>query len=175
VLGIAGVAGLLVVMVVIISLIAGAGDDSDDEVGASATAVATASPTATPKPKKTPEPLSATEKAERQVAIDLVESKGFTVDHPRDWNPDADLRVLIGTGTTSGMKLAFFFVGGEYKGNDSTEPSKDLKVKKSGDFEATLVYGTPGGPIQIDFRYDGASLAPVQVLPSPTERAEGSP
>jgi hypothetical protein len=158
---------------VIIGMIVNASNDEDEAPVVAATPTAT--PTPTPKPKPTPKPLTAEEKAARQTAIDLVVSKGFTVPHKSDWNPDADLQVLIGKGTDTGNRLAFFFVDGQYLGNDSTEPSAELKVKKSEGSDATLVYGTPGGPITVDFRYDGASVAPLQVLPSPTERLEGSP
>jgi hypothetical protein len=173
VLGVAGVAGLLAVMIIIIALIAGGGDDSGDEVTAGPTPTVTATPTKTPKPKKTPVPLTPTELTERQAAIDLVVSKGFEVVRKRDWDPDTDLKVLIGRSSTGG-RLAFFFVAGDYIGNDSTETSADLKVKSTDGLEVTLVYGTPSGPVSVQFRYDGATLAPVQLLPSATDRAAGS-
>ena len=57
-----------------------------------------------------------------------------------DYDPRKTLRVLIGR-TTSGSHLAFFFVNGDYIGNDAQDPSAKLRVAKRGDLAVTLAYG----------------------------------
>ena len=138
-----------------------------------------ASPTPTAKPRKTPVPLTTEQKAERDEAIQVVVSKGFTVVRKSDWDPKATLRVLIGK-STSGGELAFFFVNGTYLGNDSTATSSQIKVKRSEDLQVTLQYGIyeagdpvdkpTGTPFQVSFSYSGSTLNPDQELPSSTER-----
>lgn len=185
VLGFAGVAGLMIVLVVTIGLIAGAGGDDEQEVAAQPTPAATASPTPTPRPRRTPVPLSADERAERDAAVAVVESRGYVVERARrDWNPDADLKALIGT-SPEGGQLAFFFVNGDYLGNDSTETSGRIRVEESDGLEVTLSYGIyepgdelsepTGTPVPIQFRYDGATLEPVQSLPLINERSQPLP
>ena len=178
---VAGLAGLLVVLIVIVVMIGGAagGDDPGDEAAATPTATATAEATATAKPKPTPEPLTAEEKAARKEAIDLVRSRDFKVVDKNDWNPDDTLQVLIGT-TDDGNELAFFFVDGSYLGNDSTEVSTKLRVKRTDDLEVTLQYGIyqsgdepgkpTGEPIQVIFRYEAGTVEPVEALPAPEQR-----
>ncbi len=180
VLAAAGVAGLLLVLVVVIALIAGAGgDDGEESAAAPPAATETAEPTPTEKPKPTPVPLPADQKAERDEAIALVESRGFEVVDKADWMPDDTLQVLIGT-TTDGNEMAFFFVDGTYLGNDSTEVSSKLRVKRTNDLEVTLQYGIyasgdesgkpTGDPITVTFRYSGGVVEPVEAVPAPEQR-----
>jgi hypothetical protein len=89
--------------------------------------------------------------------------------------------VLIGR-TTEDAKLAFFFVDGTYLGNDSTELSSKLKVKRTNDLEVTLQYGIyqtgdesgkpTGEPITVTFRYEGGIVEPVEALPAPEQRLQ---
>jgi LppP/LprE lipoprotein len=183
VLALAGVTGLLLVFAVMLVLITGRGGDSSTEVAASSTpeptATRTPSPTPTPKPKPTPVPLTPAEKAERQAAVDVVTSRGFKVTRVRDYDPGDTLRVLIGK-SSSGGRLAFFFVQGDYIGNDSSDLSGRLRVKKTADLTATLTYGvaqpsTNGGApttskIDVNYTWDGSRLSPDQELPPATER-----
>ena len=183
VLALAGVGGLLLVFVVTLVLILGGGGSSSDQAVASitptATATATPTPTATPKPKPTPVPLTPAQRAERTAAADLVRSRGFTVTRLRDYDPEDTPRVLIGK-TSSGGRLAFFFVQGDYIGNDSTEVSGRLRVKRTADLTTTLTYGvaqpstTGGDPtvskLDVRFTWDGSRLNPDQELPPTAQR-----
>ena len=180
-------AALLLVLAVSVSLVSSAirGDgDDEQEVTASTTATPTATPepTPTPKPSPTPVPLTADERAQRQAAADIVTSRGFEVTRLRDWDPDDTLRVLVGR-TSSGAELAFFFVNGDYIGNDAQDPSARLKVAKRGDLAVTLAYGIyapgdaadkpTGGPVRVRFLWDGTRLTPQDPLPVPEQRTPG--
>jgi hypothetical protein len=184
IVAVAAVAGLLLVLIVTIGMIAGAAGDGDDERAAVATATPTETPepTPTPKPKPTPVPLTDAERAERDAAAEVVESRGFEVVRLRDYDPRDTLRVLIGR-TSTGSHLAFFFVQGQYIGNDSTEPSARLRVRRTGDLQTTLRYGIyqsgdeqdkpTGDPIDVGFKWDGSSLQPLTALPAPEQRTPG--
>lgn len=185
VLGVAGVVGLFVVLIVVVSLLGSAGGDDDDasgETAATATATATAAPTRTPKPKPTAVPLTPDEKLDRQDDIDVVRSKGFDVVNRGNWKPDDTLQVLIGR-SSSGGYLAFFFVDGQYLGNDSSDLSAKLKVKATDDLTVTLTYGIyqsgddpakpTGDPISVPFRYEAGAVSPAIAIPAPEQRTPG--
>jgi hypothetical protein len=183
VLGLAGVAGLFVVLVVVVALIGGAGDDDGSEEAVATPAVTlTPTPTRTPKPEKTPVPLSPEEKLARQDDIDVVRSRGFDIVDKRDWNPEDTLQVLIGEASSGGY-MAFFFVDGQYLGNDSTEVSAKLKIKRTDDLDVTLAYGIyqpgddplkpTGDPVLVHFRYEGGQVTPVEAVPAPEQRTPG--
>jgi hypothetical protein len=184
VLGVAGVIGLFVVLIVIVSLIGGAGDDSDDtgQAAATPTATATPKPTRTPKPTPTPVPLTPDQKLDRQNDVDVVRSRGFDVLNLKAWKPDDTLQVLIGK-SSSGGELAFFFSQGTYLGNDSTDASAKLRVRKTDDVQVTLAYGIyqpgdeqtkpTGDPVVVNFRYEGGRVVPVEAIPAPEQRTPG--
>lgn len=178
-LAVAGVVGLFVVLIVIVATIGGGGGDAQK---AAATATATASPTAeptrTPKPKPTATPLTADEKLNRQNDIDVVRSRGFDIVRKSDWKPDDTLQVLIGRSST-GSRLAFFFVDGQYLGNDSSDASSSLEVRATDDLTVTLRYGiyAPGDPpgkpsddLDVDFRYEGGRVVPSSAIPAVSQR-----
>ncbi len=177
-LAFAGVAALLVALVLCIAWISGAsGDDGDGAAQQAAQPTAEATPTAKPKP--TPVPLTADEKAERQAALDVLTSREMEPTRLRDWDPDDTLRVLIGE-TTDGGKMAFFFVNGDYVGNDTSEVSGSLKVKRTDDLTTTLRYGTfvagdrpgkpSGEPVDVAFTWDGTALSPETTVPPLDQR-----
>ena len=184
ILALAGVGGLLLVGLISLILVfsAASGGDEEPETAAQATATATPSPTPTPEPTPTPVPLTAQQKQERQAAADIVTSRGFEVVRLRDYDPRKTLRVLIGRSTTDTF-LAFFFVNGDYIGNDAEDSSAKLRVTKKGDLQVTLAYGiyapgdepdTPtGGPVRVRFKWDGTRLAPQDPLPPPEQRTPG--
>jgi len=187
VLGLAGVAALLLVLAVSVSLVSSAirgdGDDEQEAIASTTpTPTATPEPTRTPRPRRTPEPLTAGERTVRNAAADVVRSRGFEVTRLRDWDPDDTLRVLIGR-TSSGAELAFFFVNGDYIGNDSGDPSANLRVRRTSDLTATLSYGTyapgddatkpTGDRVDVRFTWDGARLTPASALPDPSLRTPG--
>ena len=141
ILALAGVVGLFVVLILIVTTISGGGDDDGETAAApTATATPTPKPTRTPKPKPTAVPLTPDEKLDRQNDIDVVRSRGFEIVNKRDWKPDDTLQVLIGR-STSGGELAFFFVDGQYLGNDSSDTSGKLRAAQDrrpvGDARAT--------------------------------------
>lgn len=181
----AAVTALLVVGLVCLVLLVGGGGDGGDGraaiVDATPTPTATATPTRTPKPKPTPTPLTAEQRAERDRAAETVKSRGYDVVRLRDFDPDKTLQVLIGR-DSGGQELAFFFVDGEYIGNDSTSASSDLSVRHGGGDATSVVLGyatyvpgdaaddPSGDPVDVTFRWDGTRLAPQEPLPDPTER-----
>jgi hypothetical protein len=181
VLAMAGVAGLLLVLVVVIALIAGSGGGEDEESAAAPAATTTVEPTPTEKPRKTPVPLTADQKAERDAATAIVEDRGFEVVDKADWMPEDTLQVLVGR-TTEDNEMAFFFVDGQYLGNDSTELSSKLRLKRTNDLEVTLQYGIyqsgdepgepTGEPITVTFRYEGGIVQPVEAVPAPEQRLQ---
>ena len=184
VLAFAGVAGLLLVAIVsVVLVVRAARGDNNEPAAAVPTPTSTPKPTPTATPKPTPPPLNAAQRQERTAAADIVKSRGFEVTHLRDYDPRKTLRVLIGRQTSGGAELAFFFVNGDYIGNDATEPSAKLKLAKQGDLQVTLAYGIyapgdqpnkpTGGPVKVRFHWDGARLAPVDPLPDPSQRTPG--
>lgn len=179
-LAVAGVVALFVVLILIVTTISGGGGDDEESAAApTATATATPEPTRTPKPKPTVTPLTPDEKLDRQDDIDVVRSRGFDVVDNHDWKPDDTLQVLIGR-SSSGGELAFFFVDGQYLGNDSTDTSARLRVKRTDDLTVTLRYGiyAPGDsaekpsddPIEVDFRYEGGRVSPASAIPDVSQR-----
>ena len=160
-LAVAGVSGLMVVGLVMLIMVASAFDGDDEPEVAAPVATRTPTPTPTPTPKPTPVPLTPDQRAARQTAADLVESKGFEVVRLRDYDPRRRLRVLIGE-DTAGNRMAFFFVDDLYIGNDRTRTSPGLKVKRAGNIQVTLTYE---GGTDVRFRWDGTRLAPQDALP----------
>jgi len=177
-LAFAGVGALLVALVLCIAWITGASGD-DDGAATQQAAEPTPQATATPKPKPTAVPLSADEKAERQAALDVLATREMEPTRLRDWDPDDTLRVLIGE-TTDGGKMAFFFVNGDYVGNDTSEVSGSVKVKRTDDLTTTLRYGTfvpgdrpgkpSGEPVDVAFTWDGTALSPETTVPPLDQR-----
>lgn len=179
-LAVAGVVGLFVVLILIVTTISGGGDDGEEAASApTATATPTEEPTRTPKPTPTVTPLTPDQKLDRQDDIDVVRSRGFEVVSKRDWKPDDTLQVLIGR-SSSGGELAFFFVDGQYLGNDSSDTSGRLRVRRTDDLSVTLRYGiyAPGDeaarpsedPIDVEFRYEGGQVTPAAAIPDVSQR-----
>ncbi len=179
-LAVGGVLGLFVVLIVIVALIDGSGDDDSEQAAAVPTITATPSPkpTRTPKPKPTATPLTPDEKLDRQDDIDVVRSRGFDVVRKSDWKPDDTLQVLIGRSSTGG-EIAFFFVDGQYLGNDTTDPSTRLRVRSTDDLSVTLRYGIysagdpadkPSEDIDVDFTYEGGRVTPSSAIPAVSQR-----
>jgi hypothetical protein len=185
VLAVAAVAALLLVAVVSATLIVHATSGGGDATPAALapTPTRTPSPTPTPRPKPTPVPLTAAQRTERAAAVSIVDSRGFSVVRLADYDPRKTLRVLIGRQRAGGAELAFFFVDGDYIGNDTTDPSAKLRVAHQGDLTVTLAYGIyapgdapakpTGTPVKVRFRWDGTRLSPVDAIPDPSLRTPG--
>ncbi len=160
-LAVAGVTGLMIVGLIMLIMVASAFDGDEEPEVAARVSTRSPEPTATPKPKPAPVPLTAEQRAARQTAAQLVESKGFEVVRLRDYDPRRKLRVLIGEDTAGG-RLAFFFVDDSYIGNDRTSSSERLKVKRAGNIQVTLTYADD---TDVRFKWDGTSLVPQDPLP----------
>ena len=176
VLGIAGTAAVLTIGVVSASMVLSAGED---EVVATAPAATleTAQRAAKAKPRKPR--LTARQRAERSGAVDQVRREGYRpvdLDHFRIHH-DQVLRVLIGepVGTTPPGRRAFFFVRGEYIGQDALSASLKLRPGRQLEREITLVYTLyeegdreccpQGGETRVHFRWTGEALEPQEVIP----------
>jgi hypothetical protein len=173
-LALAGVSGLLLTGLIVVVMVIGAatGDPERPVLAATTpTATPTPTPTATPKPKPTPVPLTPEQRQVRDTARQTVESKGFEVVRLRDWDPRRTLRVLIGRQTAGGKFLAFFFVKDRgYIGNDTSEASTKLRVKRVRDSIVTLTYGTPNGNRDVRYQWDGSNLSPLDQVPTVENR-----
>jgi len=185
-LALAGLAGLLLVAVACLALLAG--DDGDGArtaaegqvAGAIATPTATPTrtPTPTPTPAPTPEPLTPAERAQRSAAVEQVRAQGFEPVSRRAYHPDQDLRVMLGEPTVqtraAGVpegRRAFFFVGGEYIGTDTSDVSSDLRIARQTKSTVTLAYGLGTEEEEtVRFKWDGSSLTPQSPIPPAEQR-----
>ncbi len=183
----AAVAVLLIIAIVTITMVAGGGGDdagtaADSSARQEPTPAPTRTPTATPKPARTPRPLTPAQRDTRDQAARIVTDRDYEVTRLRDFDPRKTLQVLIGRGT-SGNELAFFFVDGEYIGNDSTSSSAQLTKRRGGESTSVVLrYGIfdaadgpgdkpSGDPVDVTFRWDGTRLQPSQPLPAVSERS----
>lgn len=181
--GIGGVAALLAVFIAIVAMITGGGGDDDlGLVTATPTPTATPTQTSTPKPTPTPPPLTSEQKAQRDAAVGILESRGFKPVKLRTYRGDHTLRVLIGKPASGakGGRMAFFFAEDRYIGNDSSETSYRLSVAKQRKLRTTLRYGlfSPGDEAccpsetrTVRFMWDGERLQPLEIVPDPARRA----
>jgi hypothetical protein len=155
---------------------------SDEAVVPSAPAATpTAEPAAAKKPRR--RQLTRAQRRARTAARAVLTREGYEPVRLADYDPRAELRVLLGLpgDDDDGPRRAFFFVDREFIGFDSESPSAALRVVRAGDRSVTLRYGlyAPGdepccpsdGYARVRFRWDGASLAPVDEIPPAFERA----
>jgi LppP/LprE lipoprotein len=178
VLGIAGTAVVLAVGAVSASMVL-SGDD--DEVVARP-------PASTPQPERKAEQpksrLTARQRELRRRAVDQVRRAGYRpvdVDDFRIHHAQV-LRVLIGepVGTMPPGRRAFFFVRGDYIGQDSTSASLKLRPGRQLSREITLVYTLyeegdreccpQGGDTRVHFRWTGEALEPQEEIPPDYQR-----
>ena len=154
----------------------------DDEVVSQA-------PASTPLPheqakqqKRSGPRLTARQRRDRRGAVDRVRREGYTPVKLADYRADHVLRVMIGrpVGTTPAGLRAFFFVRGEYIGQDATSPSLKLRPGRQLEREITLVYTLyeegdreccpKGGDTRVHFRWDGDALDPLEEIPPDYQR-----
>jgi LppP/LprE lipoprotein len=145
-------------------------------------AVVPAAPAATPTPESAAEKprkpaLTRAQRRARNAAAATLTQEGFEPVRLADYDPRAELRVLIGRPATddAGPRRAFFFAGRSFIGNDSEAPSAKLHVARARDRAITLAYGLyepgdqrccpSGGTVRVRFRWDGAALAPQDEIP----------
>jgi hypothetical protein len=182
VLGIAGTAAVLAIGAVSASMVLSAGDDEVVAPAPAATPEAAQRAAKATKPRKPR--LTARQREERNAAVDQVRREGYRpvdLEHFRIHH-DQVLRVLIGepVGTTPKGLRAFFFVRGEYIGQDALSASLKLRPGRQLEREITLVYTLyeegdreccpQGGDTRVHFRWTGEALEPQEVIPPDYQR-----
>jgi hypothetical protein len=173
ILGVVATGTLLAVCATIVTTIL---PDRSDEAGLTAEAPAAApGPGAAKKEKKPAKPkLTRAQRRARAAAVTTLRDQGYRPVTLTDYQPKAQLRVLIGRG--DGGQRAFFFVGGQYLGNDAADDSDQIRVARAGKKSVALSYRvfTPGrkkpGRTRVLFRWDGESLAPQTAIPPSAAR-----
>jgi hypothetical protein len=118
--------------------------------------------------------LTREQRAERRAAVAVVRERGYAPQDLDDYKIDHLLRVIVGEpvdDTPAGLR-AFFFVDGEFIGNDASAPSRELRPGRQLEREITLVYTLPSGDEErVHFRWDGKKLEPREKIPPAGERA----
>lgn len=112
-----------------------------------ATTTAT-TPATTSTTRTAPEPSFAEEGSSHQsgsvnAAVAVLRAHGYTPGDTSEYHSNQTLRVLVGTRTGSGDgygQQAFFFIGGQYLGTDTKEPSAKLRVVAQSDTEVAIAY-----------------------------------
>jgi hypothetical protein len=180
ILGLVGTAAVLAVGVASATMVL-AGDDEQ---------VAAPVPAATPAPmakaKKASDNrkprLTARERNDRRRAADEVRRAGYTPVKLADYRTDHVLRVLIGrpVGSTPAGLRAFFFVRGDYIGQDAATPSLKLRPGRQLTREISLVYTLyeegdreccpQGGDTRVHFHWTGDALEPREQIPPVFQR-----
>jgi hypothetical protein len=180
VLGLIGTAAVLAVGVVVATMVVSAGDDE----------VVSTAPAATPTPaperagdgKDAAPRLTRAQREERRRAVDEVRRQGYAPVALGDYKVDHLLRVLIGkpVGTTPPGMRAFFFVDGEYIGQDATTPSAKIRAGRQLEREITIVYTLyrpgddaccpKGKETRVHYRWSGGALTPREPIPPAGER-----
>jgi LppP/LprE lipoprotein len=180
VLGLLGTATLLGTGVAIALMVIPAPDD-EAVVPSAPAATPTSEPAAAKKPRR-PQ-LTRAQRRARTDALAVLTREGYEPVRPADYDPRAELRVLLGLpgDDDDGPRRAFFFVAGNFIGYDSESASASLRVVRAGDRSVTLRYGLyvaddepccpSGGYARVRFRWDGAALVPVDQIPPAFERA----
>jgi hypothetical protein len=143
--------------------------------------VVPSSPAATPATERKPgkPKLTAAERRSRRAAVATLTEQGFEPVSLADYDPKADLRVLIGRADDKSLR-AFFFAGREFAGNDSDFASRRLRVARRGRRSVTLAYRLyesadrpccpKGESVEVRFRWTGETLEPQSELPDPALR-----
>jgi hypothetical protein len=180
ILGLLGTAAVLAVGVVAATMVLSAGDE---EVVSTAPAAA---PTPTPERagdgKDAAPRLTRAQREERRRALDEVRRQGYTAAALGDYKVDHLLRVVIGkpVGTTPPGMRAFFFVDGEYIGQDATTASGKIRAGRQLEREITIVYTLyrpgdeaccpKGRQTRVHYRWNGEALEPREPIPPAAER-----
>jgi hypothetical protein len=181
ILGLIGTAAVLAVGVVIATMVLSAGDEEAVSQAPAATPTATpAAGRAGDKPRKPK--LTRAQREERRRALDEVRRQGYAAASVADYKTDHLLRVLIGkpVGTTPPGMRAFFFVDGEYIGQDATTASGRIRAGRQLEREITIVYRLyePGDELccpkgketRVHYRWNGEALTPREPIPPAAER-----
>jgi len=179
-LGLVGTAAVLAVGVVVATMVVSATDE--EAVSTAPAATPTPTPEAAGKRQRAARRLTRGQREERRRAVDEVRRQGYTAVSLDDYKVDHLLRVLIGkpVGTTPPGMRAFFFVDGDYIGQDGTTPSGKIRAGRQLEREISIVYRLyePGDELccpkgketRVHYRWDGEALAPRETIPPPAER-----
>jgi LppP/LprE lipoprotein len=153
--------------------------ESEDAVVPSAPAATPTSEADEPRPKPK---LTPGQRRARREAVAVLTAQGFEPVRLSDYEPEDELRVLVGRPAVDGTgdQRAFFFLRREFIGYDSESASAKLRVVRTRERTITLAYGVyepgdrrccpKGGTARVRFRWDGATLAPLDELPVATAR-----
>ena len=181
ILGLIGTAAVLAVGVVIATMVLSAGDEEAVSQAPAATPTATPEADRADKPSRKPK-LTRSQREERRQALDELRRQGYTAASVADYKADHLLRVLIGkpVGTTPPGMRAFFFVDGEYIGQDATTASGNIRAGRQLEREITIVYKLyePGDELccpkgketRVHYRWNGEALTPREPIPPDAER-----
>jgi hypothetical protein len=121
-------------------------------------------------------------------AVARVEAEGYEVEDTSTYDPAYRLRVLIGTKNlpTSAPQRAFFFVGDDYLGTDTSEDSAHIEYAGQDDTQVSLSYQLfrrndpnccpTGGEATVRYQLaaDGETLTPLDPIPSESINASRS-
>jgi hypothetical protein len=183
--GLLGTAAVLAVGVVAVQMVLATDDDeavSDAPAATRAVKAKKKNKADAQQPKPGGSRLAARRREERRRALDEVRRAGYTVVKLADYRADHVLRVLIGkpVGTTPVGLRAFFFVRGDYIGQDATTATLKLRPGRQLEREITLVYTLyedgdreccpRGGDTRVHFRWDGETLQPRETIPPAYQR-----
>jgi hypothetical protein len=124
-----------------------------------------------------PKGLTKAQKAARRAAVAELRAQGYVALRPRDYDPRAAFRVLIGrpVGNAGGGSFAFFFWGGRYVGRDSLSPSASVKVVGQTKRTVLLSYRTccPVKHVHVRFKLTSGQIQAEQLIPPSYLRAVG--
>jgi hypothetical protein len=180
ILGLLGTAAVLAVGVVVVTMVVSAGDE--EVVGTAPAATPTPTPDAAKRGKDAKPRLSRAQRAERRRAVDEVRRQGYAAVALDDYKVDHLLRVLIGkpVGSTPPGMRAFFFVDGDYIGQDATTASGKIRAGRQLEREITIVYRLyrpgnkaccpEGKETRVHYRWNGEALEPREPIPPAAER-----
>jgi hypothetical protein len=122
-----------------------------------------------------PKGLTKAQKAARRAAVAELRAQGYVALRPRDYDPLAAFRVLIGrpVGNAAGGSFAFFFAGGHYVGRDSLSPSASVKVAGQTKHSVVLAYRTccPVKQVDVRFKLQAGQVHALQLIPPSYLRA----
>lgn len=121
------------------------------------------------------------------AAVARVAQAGYRVSDTSSYDPYAPIRVLIGvlaSAADGANQRAFFFAGERYLGTDALDPSAGVQFVRQTGNVITLRYVIyrpsdsmccpSGGTVDVRYRWDGASLTPLDPIPASDTRAIAS-
>ena len=146
---------------------------------ATVTKTVTAPATTTAGTTTSPTPPDPSARLSLQAAEQVLAGRGYSVLGERDWRPDQPLKVLLGISDdpdAARAELAFLFVGDQFIGTDTKDPSGQIEVVAQGGDSVTLSYALyrpadsvddpTGGTAEVTYTWDGSRLTPQDPIPT---------